>query len=267
MIQNVYKRVSPEYQDEIAITIERELWEEEGEGRLAYTSLSRNDLTNLSEVLLDLLTHVRVRAADRILIYDYNTSLSTLAMSRVFAPGLEEGVCEKMGSLAICTDGLSELAARTAFVFSRWQPQVLLIRSGLVAPFRSKMKTDNLKRSNPSLRTVIVSHNDVAPWPRNNQLGIGDFDRFLLYTQDPSLFMCIVKPCGGLYYPNRFYTVRCMSERERTSQKSVRRKLAISPSFSKTNRHAISSSLECASPQEVCYCGSKHQFRTEELIL
>lgn len=244
----------------VAITIQQEPWEEQSP---SYISLRRKDMLILSEVMQDILTRIGVRAADRVLIYDFNTSLSTLVMSRVFAPSLIEGVSERMKFVTICTDGLSELASRSAYVLSHWQPHVVLVRSDLIAPLRSKLNA-SLKESNPSLRNVIVLHNDVAPWPRNIQLGVGDFNKFLLYKVDPSLFMCIIKPCGGIYYSRKFYKV---SHYKRTAtSETTGDKLLIGSKFLDANRHSISS-IECEGLGEMCACGETHEFRTKKLTI
>ena len=249
--------------DEVAITVQLEPWED---GDASYVSLSRNDLANISKAMRSLLISTGLRAKDRDLIYDYNTSLSTLAMSRVFAPGLEEGVCEAVDCVAICTDGLSELAARSAYVFAQWQPETLMIRSDLVAPFWSNLKVTSLKESDPNLRTVLVLHNDAAPWPRKTRLGPGDFSRLLLHRLDPALFMCVIKPCGGLRYPESFYSVRCEGERKGADEESRQGRLAIRPNFTKGAKTFLSG-LTCGTFSSRCECGEMHEFQTERLAL
>lgn len=238
-----------------AMVIQNEKW---GEEESSYVPLTPGDLTGLSEVMMNLLLRMRVRERDRVLVYDFNTSLSTLVMSRFFSPGLREGACEKIKCVAICTDGLSELAARSAYVFSRWQPDSLLIRSDLLAPFRAKLPAGRLQANNPGLRSVVVVHSDAAPWPRNSRAGPGDFDRYLLYRVDPALFMCVIEPCGGMYYPDGSYEV--------VKEQVGLGRLRITPTF--TRGHPSSpSSLECESDRRVCSCGKTHDFRTEELTI
>lgn len=247
----------PNQGNNVSMIVQTEPWSAE---EPVYISLTGNELLNLVGVMEDLLRNLDIRFGDRVLIYDYNTSLSTLVMSRVFAPGLQEGVSEKMGCRVICTDGLSELAARSAFVFNRWHPDVLLIRSDLVGPFRSSLDTSSLNESNSSLRTAVVLHSDVAPWPRNVQLGTGDFQRFLLYKMDTALFMSIIRRCGGLYYDPRFYDVVYKSGDD-NGKKSALGKISVSPTFSQTRRYH-DASLECESVQTICDCGEKHELRT-----
>lgn len=238
-----------------AMIIQTEQWED---GESSYVSLTTRDLASLSEVMTDLLLHAGLRAKKRALVYDFNTSLSTLALSRVFTPGLRKGVCEKVGCVAICTDGLSELAARSAYVYSLWQPEMLLIRSDLVSPFLSKLQAGGLQEADPNLETVVVVHNDVAPWPRRISLGPGDYDRRLLYRVDPALFMCVIEPCGGIYYPQDQYMVMV--------RKTGPRRLRIAPTFTARKKYHLSS-LECEIGREVCSCGEKHRFKTEEPAL
>lgn len=237
-----------------SLTIQTEPW---GEKELNYITLTPGDLESLSEVMSELLRYSGVNAGDRLLIYDFNTSLSTLVTSTVFAPCLKEGASEKLGCVAICTDGLSELAARTAYVFTRWRPNILLIRSDLLVPFLSKIPSGGLRASNGSLRTVIVSHADVAPWPRNIRLGDGDLDRFLLYRVDRSKFMCIIKTCGGAYFPRSFYSVRTVRDEGKTG------KLAILPDFAPDGSSLVSS-LHCETNTETCSCGETHEIRVLE---
>ena len=250
------------------LTIQTEPWEEKD---LNYLTLTPRDLESLSEVMSDLLRHVGVRNGDRMLIYDFNTSLSTLVTSRVFAPCLKEGASEKIGYTAICTDGLSELAARTAYVFTRWNPNILLIRSDLLAPFLSKIPSGGLQRSNNSLRTVIVSHADVAPWPRSIRLGDGDLERFILYRVDRSKFICIIKSCGGVHFSPSSYSV-CTSQDEDIDNTGLNNKgkesgkigrLTISPEFDSVGLPLVSS-LCCETNTGTCSCGEIHQFKMVE---
>jgi len=234
--------------------VQTEQWED---GESPYLSLTKDDLASIASVMADLLTHLGVGAGDRVLIYDFNTSLSTLAMSRVFTPGLREGVCEKLRCVAICTDGLSELAARSAFTFRLWQPEVLMVRSELASPFLAKLQGGSLKEADPNLRTVVVLHNDVSPWPRRIGLGPGEFDRRLLYRVDPALFMCVVDPCGGVYYPRGRYDV-AMEGRGRS-------RLSVAPAFRPGSAPYLSN-LECRKGGEACRCGGKHSFVTEEPV-
>lgn len=238
-----------------ALVLQTEEWEAGGS---SYVSLTPGDLAALSEVMARLLQHMGIREWDRILVYDFNTSLSTLVMSGFFCPGLREGACEKIKCVAICADGLSELAARSAFVYGRWQPEVLLIRSDLLAPFRSKLPAGRLRRSNPNLRSVVVVHSDAAPWPRSSRAGPGEFSRYLLYRVDPALFMCVIEPCGGIYYPNKAYEV----VEERTGS----RRLKVAPTFA-PGHSSHRSSLECEARRGTCSCGRTHAFRTEELAI
>ena len=236
------------------LTIQTEPWEEND---LNYITLTPADLESLSEVMSELLRYAGVRVGDRLLIYDFNTSQSTIVTSTVFAPCLKEGASEKIGCVAICTDGLSELAARTAYVFTRWRPNILLIRSDLMVPFLSKIPSGGLQGSNSSLRTVIVSHSDVAPWPRNIRFGGSDIERFMLYRVDPSKFMCIIKSCGGVYFPPSFYSVRTSRDEGKTG------KLAVSPDFSPNESGSVSS-LYCETNPETCSCGETHQIKVLE---
>lgn len=238
-----------------AIVLQTEEWEA---CESSYVSLTPGDLKGLSEVMMSLLLHMHVRERDRVLVYDFNTSLSTLVMSRFFCPGLREGACEKIKCVALCTDGLSELAARSAYVYGRWQPEVLLIRSDLLAPFRSKLPAGRLQGSNPNLRSVVVVHSDAAPWPRSSRTGPGEFNRYLLYRVDPALFMCIIEPCGGIHYPEKSYKI--MEERTGSGR------LKITPTFASghSNHHL---SLECETERKICSCGGTHAFRTEELVI
>lgn len=256
-----------------AMIIQTEPWAEDNP---AYISLSSDDLTKLSEVMTDLLESVGVKKGDRILIYDYNTSLSTLVMSRVFAPGLESGVCERLGCTAICNDGLSELASRCAYVYNTWKPDVLLIRSDVLSPFVSKLKKDGIAIEDNPPRLVIVIHSDSAPMPRLTSLGHPNFDFSLLYRVDPALFMCIIKPCGGLYFPSKYYDVSLarLAEGGAAHPESKYRKLSLSPIFSSahemitttaTRTSTITSSLDCIEGPTKCKCGQSHKFRTDEL--
>lgn len=236
-----------------AVVLQIEEWEARGS---SYVSLTPGDLMGLSEIMTKLLKHMGVGERDRMLVYDFNSSLSTLVLSKVFCPGLREGACEKIKCVAICTDGLSELAARSAFVYKRWQPEVLLIRSDLLALFRSKLPRSSLQRSNPNLRSVVVVHSDVAPWPRTSRAGAGEFDRYLLYRVDPALFMCVIEPCGGIFYPDKSYEI--------VEERGGSGKLMISPTFA-LGHPSHRSSLECETGQETCSCGRTHAFRTEGL--
>jgi hypothetical protein len=198
-----------------------------------------------------LLSRMHVSRGDKILVYDFNTSPSTLVLSGFFAPGLDKGACEKVGCVAICTDGLSELAARTAYVYTRWRPDHLMIRSELLAPFRAKLPSDNLVESNRELRSVVVVHTDVAPWPRKIHVGPGDFITRLLYRVDPASFMCSIEPCGGVYIPEGFYEADIGADG----------RLRVAANFA-PNRPSVTTSLECVSNAK-CGCGKTHGLRTE----
>jgi hypothetical protein len=229
-----------------------ENWEE---GEPAYLRLTSGDLSGLAGVVADLLGHAGVGRGSRVLVYDFNTSLSTLALSRVFTPGLNEGVCERVGCVAICTDGLSELAARSAFAYTLWQPDTLLIRSELVSPFIAKLRGKGLQEANPRLERVLVVHSDVSPWPRRIGLGAGRFDRRMLYRVDPALFACIVEPCGGLYYPEDSYRAGVPD--------GGSGRLEVAPSFASRKRPVVSA-LECRRVGGVHSCGKAHHFAAEE---
>jgi len=240
-----------ESEDSPALIVQTEQWEE---GDSPYLSLTSRDLSNLADVMADLLASVGVKAKDRVLIYDFNTSISTLAMSRVFTPGLSEGVCERLECIAICTDGLSELAARSAYTFGLWQPEVLLIRSELASPFLAKLQGRSLQEADPNLRTVVAIHNDVVAWPRQIGLGPGRFEKRILCRVDPALFMCLVKPCGGIYYPRGRYRVDLDPESGT--------RLRVAPAFS-PGRGTLVSNLEATAGGKDCGCGEGHEFVTE----
>lgn len=235
-----------------ALVVQTEDWES---GKTPFISLTAGDLAGLSEAMTDLLVHVGVKAKKRVLAYDFNTSLSTLALSRVFTPGLKEGVCEKLGCVAICTDGLSELAARSAYTYGLWQPEVLLIRSNLVSPFRSKLQGNGLLEADPNLETVLVLHNDMEPWPRRIDLGAGEFKRQVLHLVDPALFACLIYPCGGIYFPEKKYKIKL--------EKTRSGRLSVAPTFTERRRYHLSS-LDCERVRAPCECGQEHQLVMEE---
>jgi hypothetical protein len=86
--------------------------------------------------------------------------------------------------------------------------------------------------------------------------GPGDFERRLMFRADPALFMCTIKPCGGMYYPERYYRVE--------AEEGDGGRLAVAPTFV-SRPSSFLSSLERAPDRDVCGCGEEHRFRTGEL--
>ena len=192
---------------DFSVIVQTEPWDEPN---VSYIYLTRRSLDALAEVLADLMKRSGVRPGNKVLIYDFSTSLPAMVASRAYAPGLRRGSCEILGCSVMSVDGTPELAARSAFMFSMLQPEVLLIRSELVSVFRSNLEKGDMASANPYLELVLVMHPDPAPLPREVKLGPGRFSRRLLYKSDHGFFLGLLED-GSLYYPSGYYDVGCSS--------------------------------------------------------
>lgn len=187
--------------------VQAEPWDEPD---VRYIYLTRRSLEALAEVLANLMDRSGVHARNKVLVYDFSMSLPAMVVSRAYAPGLRRGACEILGCSMMSVDGVPELAARSAFMFSMLQPEVLMIRSELVSVFRSNLERGDIASANPNLEIVLIVHPDPAPLPREIKLGPGVFSRHLLYKSDDGLFLGLLED-GSLYDPSGYYDVKCSS--------------------------------------------------------
>ncbi|BBE42366.1 hypothetical protein [Conexivisphaera calida] len=166
------------------------------EGRLRYLELGPEELRGIASVLERLLRASGVEPGQRMLVYDFSTSLNVLALTRAYAPGLDAGVCDSIGCSVISLDGLSSLASRTAFFYRLLRPEVLMIRRELLAPLRAK-----LGGSIPS--SVIVTSPEPAPVDVPGASSV-----HTLYVLDGALFMAMMHGDHAMY-PGDLYESRC----------------------------------------------------------
>ncbi|MDP7982339.1 MAG: hypothetical protein RAK18_04070 [Conexivisphaerales archaeon] len=164
--------------------------------RPRYLELGPEELRGIASALERLLRASGVEPGQRMLVYDFSTSLSALALTRAYAPGLDAGACDSIGCSVISLDGLPSLASRTAFFYRLLRPEVLMIRRELLAPLRAKL-------GGSSLSSVIVTS------PEPVQVDVpGASSVRTLYVLDEALFMAIVRG-GRAMYPGDLYESRC----------------------------------------------------------
>jgi len=173
-------------------------------GERLYLELGPRELEGLAASLAHVLRAAGVGRGHRLLVYDFSTSLSTLALTRAYAPGLPAGACEELGCSVLSLDGLPALAPRTAFFYRMMEPEALMVRQDLLDPLRARLGSGGLE-SNPRLRSLlIVSREDASPPP-----AVGPRGAFRLYSCDPALFLALVDPAGRAHYDRDLYDVAC----------------------------------------------------------
>ena len=169
------------------------------EGRRRYLELGPEELRGIASALERLLRASGVAPGQRMLVYDFSTSLSTLALTRAYAPGLDAGACDSIGCSVVSLDGLSSLASRTAFFYRLLQPDVLMIRKELLAPLRTKL-------GGSTMSSVIVTSPEPVPVNVHGASSV-----HTLYTLDDALFMALVSDDHAVY-PGDLYESRCDGE-------------------------------------------------------
>ncbi|MGC8969477.1 MAG: hypothetical protein ACP5ID_00025 [Conexivisphaera sp.] len=173
------------------------------EGRSSYVELGPAELEGLAASVACSLRAAGVRAGDKLLVYDFSTSLASLALTRAYVPGLRAGACDEIGCSVMSLDGLPSLAARAAFFYSLMRPEALIVRRELLAPLRARLRQEGL-RSNPKLRSLIeVSRDPLAPLTAEIP------GARTLYVVDSALFLALIDGSGRVDYPADLYETAC----------------------------------------------------------
>ncbi len=244
-----------------AILIQAEPWDEEYP---MYIQLTRHDLNRLARILAALWRAAGIGGGTRIQLNDFGTALSTIVASRAFAPFLDAGASELTGAVPICTDGLSELAARSTYVYSVFRPDFLSIRSNLVAVFLSNLDAVDRVHFLNELRGLLLVHSDGSPFLMRSTVRSPDS---VLCRSDLGLFICSIKPCGGICCSDRDYFVEVVSEDGTPIiAPNEEGRLAVTALFSEgyfVIRYMTR--IGAFLSHEVCTCGMRHKIKSTEI--
>lgn len=123
------------------------------------TRLFESDYAGLVNAYEKLFKIVGVKKRDIVLISDYGSSPISYLASNLFCSFETKGLAERLGFVALCTDGMPEFVQRTLHVIESTKPRFIVTRHDLIPPLVSACRSQNRSLKEFGVATVVVTAN------------------------------------------------------------------------------------------------------------
>ncbi|MDG6905140.1 MAG: hypothetical protein JRN20_05065 [Nitrososphaerota archaeon] len=123
------------------------------------TRLFESDYAELVNVYQKLFKTVGVKKRDIVLISDYGSSPISYLASNLFCTFQTKGLAERLGFVALCTDGMPEFVQRTIHVIESTKPKIVVIRHDLIPPLVAALRSREVSLKDLGVATTVVTAN------------------------------------------------------------------------------------------------------------